>query len=234
MLTKQQLKLLSFVKKYQETEGVPPSYDEMKSGLGIKSKSGIHSLVNALEERGFLKRLHNRARALEILKLPPHLSNSTILMAREDAPAIKPGVTLKALLTEGDFVQIPCYGKIPGMMPIHQLLQPKEYLTVPKSLIKNFSEEKSKNYLALEITGDFLKDAGILDGDIVILEESIEFKENTICLSVVEQQDLYLKIITTRQDKIQLAAANKYMMPAVFEKSQVVPKAYLAGLLRTY
>ncbi len=233
MLTKQQFKLLSFLKSYQEEQGIIPSYDEMKKGLGIKSKSGIHALVSALEERGFLKRLHNRARAIEILKFPTlHHSPASGLMAREDPlpasaiPATQPKIA--------GMITAPFFGKLPSVVPISNFLQPKEILSLPQSLIKSYTPEKASHYMCVEVGGDFLKDSGIFDGDIVILEESSELRPHEICLAVVDQQEVYLKKISQQDNKIQLSASNKYMMPLVFDKEKVMPKAYLVGLLRRY
>ncbi|MEI8320940.1 MAG: transcriptional repressor LexA [Alphaproteobacteria bacterium] len=231
MLTKQQLNLLSFMKKYKEKEGIPPSYDEMRQGLGIKSKSGIHALISSLEERGFLKRLHHRARAIEIIKIPEILQSGPVFVAREEMTS---GAKTSAPTENPGSVRVPFFGKIPTVIPMVHFLQPKEVLRVPQFFINSFAPEKASHYLALEVAGDFLKDSGILDGDVVILEESKDFKENEICLAIIDQNEVYLKKISRHDGKIQLTASNKYMMPLVFEAERVTPKAYVVGLIRKY
>ena len=215
MLTKKQLKLLEFLKKYKEKEGIFPSYEEMKAGLGLKSKSGIFGLITELEERGFLKRLPGRARALEVIKFPLEMNApSHAFVAREDERTSAPHRRQKKE-EDPSIVKIPFFGEIPSSVAVSAFLQPREYLSVPVALIRGFEPTKQESYLSVQVKGEFLQKKGILDGDILILEESSLFKADEVLLGIIDHQEVCLCYSST-------LATN------------MVPKAHVVGLLRKY
>lgn len=242
MLTRQQAKLLIFLKNYQTEKGVSPSYDEMREGLGIKSKSGIHVLIRALIERGFLKKLDKKARALEILKDPSfplaNFSSSSGLVAAESSCApVSHTIQLEASDKEdraAGLVEVPFFGAVPSVVPLSQFLQPSGVIEVGQASIRGFTQEKKPYYLAVKVSGDYLKEVGILDGDTLIFEECHEWRFEEVGLFTVHQQDIYLKKAVRQGEKIQLSGASKYMIPLVLDQEVVSPKAFLVGLLRQY
>ena len=238
MLTRKQHELLTFINGYLADKGVSPSFDEMKEALSLKSKSGIHRLITGLEERGFIRRLPHRARALEVLKLP----DSAVAEAKTPAPAvipIKPGFSPSVI--EGDFgtrgahvepgpevVQLPLYGRIAAGTPIEALRDQSSMLDVPGGMLGR------GEYYALEVDGDSMIDAGIYDGDTVIIERSETAENGTIVVALVDDFEVTLKRIRRKNDSIALEAANEAYETRIFGPDRVKVQGKLAGLMRKY
>lgn len=221
MLTQKQFKLLKFIEEYLNKNGLAPSYDEMKEGIGIKSKSGIHALISSLEERGYLKRLPNKARAIDIIRAAGERRPSGI---REDH-------------TEGDWAQIktvyiPLYTTISSLISVDSFRPSHDKIEVPAHLIPEGTA--ANNLFAVKISGDFMKDAGVLNGDCLIITETSKVTNGNIVLAVVHNKEVTLRRWSEEGDKIFLTAANKYFMPQVYDKDKVKIKGRLIGLLRQY
>ena len=228
MLTRKQLELLDFIKVRLDRDGVPPSFDEMKDALDLRSKSGIHRLITALEERGFIRRLAHRARALEIIKLPeamekPGFSPKLILGDKVDAPrAAQPVETLHAL-------EIPMMGRIAAGVPIEAISHASHNVTVPHSMLSG----KGQHY-ALEVKGDSMIDAGINDGDIVVIREQITAEKGDIVVALVDDAEATLMRFRRRGGMIALEAANPAYETRVFPDHMVKVQGRLVGLIRSY
>ena len=232
MLTKKQLDLLDYINKRVQRDGVPPSFDEMKDALDLRSKSGIHRLITALEERGFIRRLAHRARALEIVKLPESLGGSAShgFAARvidgdmpDDAPpANAMGVTLDAL-------EIPVMGRIAAGVPIEAIQHASHNVAVPGAMISGPGE-----HYALEVKGDSMIDAGINDGDVVVIRETSTADNGDIVVALVEDQEATLKRFFRRGNAIALEAANPAYETRVLPGDKVKVQGRLVGLIRTY
>lgn len=229
MLTKKQHQLLTFIHDRMQRDGVAPSFDEMKLALDLKSKSGIHRLITALEERGFLRRLPHRARALEVVKLPENASspaddtNETNVIAGNFG---RPGVSLAS--ESDDAVQLPLYGKIAAGMPIEALQDPSTHIGVPPSMLGN------GEHYALTIEGDSMIDAGILDGDTVIIQESNRAENGTIVVALVDEEEATLKRFRRKGETIALEPANPDYETRIFGPDRVRVQGKLVGLLRRY
>ena len=229
MLTKKQLDLLEFIHKRVQRDGVPPSFDEMKDALDLRSKSGIHRLITALEERGFIRRLAHRARALEIVKLPDSMgtapSGFTPRVIEGDRPDETPPA---ALAVEGSATDVPLMGKIAAGVPIEAIQNRSHNVAVPSSMLSN------GNHYALEVKGDSMIDAGINDGDIVIVRETSVADDGDIVVALVEGQEATLKTLRRKGGSIALEAANPAYETRIFRDDQVKVQGKLAGLIRTY
>lgn len=229
MLTKKQLDLLEFIHKRVQRDGVPPSFDEMKEALDLRSKSGIHRLITALEERGFIRRLAHRARALEIVKLPDSMgtapSGFTPRVIEGDRPDETPPA---ALAVEGSATDVPLMGKIAAGVPIEAIQNRSHNVAVPSSMLSN------GNHYALEVKGDSMIDAGINDGDIVIVRETSVADDGDIVVALVEGQEATLKTLRRKGGSIALEAANPAYETRIFRDDQVKVQGKLAGLIRTY
>ncbi len=230
MLTKKQLDLLEFIHKRVQRDGVPPSFDEMKEALDLRSKSGIHRLITALEERGFIRRLAHRARALEIVKLPDSMSGSsstgfTPRVIDGDKPDETPA---RAMSVEASSIEIPVMGKIAAGVPIEAIQNQTHNVAVPASMLGN------GDHYALEVKGDSMIDAGINDGDIVIVRETVVADDGDIVVALVEGQEATLKTLRRQGTSIALEAANPAYETRVFNSDQVKVQGKLAGLIRTY
>ncbi len=237
MLTKKQYDLLIFIDRRLKERGVSPSFDEMKEALALRSKSGIHRLITGLEERGFIRRLPHRARALEVLKLPKNLSNgisSGPLGPNVIAGAFKPAARLAAppgLSETGSGnggVSLPLFGRIAAGTPIEALRDPSETVSVPPSML-----DGGKHY-ALEVDGDSMIEAGILDGDTVIIREGDTAENGAIVVALVEGEEVTLKRLRRKGDSIALEPANKAYETRIFGPDQVRVQGRLVGLLRNY
>ncbi len=230
MLTKKQLDLLDFINKRLQRDGVPPSFDEMKDALDLRSKSGIHRLITALEERGFIRRLAHRARAIEIVKLPESLGG--------DATA---GFTPKVI--EGDKVappetampvgssafDVPLMGKIAAGVPIEAISHVSNQVSVPGGMIAGTGE-----HYALEVKGDSMINAGINDGDVVVIRETSTADNGDIVVALVDDHEATLKTYRRNGSSIALEAANPAYETRVFRDDQVKVQGRLVGLIRTY
>ncbi|WP_309664239.1 transcriptional repressor LexA [Tabrizicola sp.] len=228
MLTRKQLELLDFIKNRMDRDGVPPSFDEMKDALDLRSKSGIHRLITALEERGFIRRLAHRARALEIIKLPeamekPGFSPRVIAGDRIDPPrGAMPVDTIHAM-------ELPVMGRIAAGVPIEAISEVSHHVTVPGSMLSG----KGQHY-ALEVKGDSMIDAGINDGDIVVIREQATAENGDIVVALVEDHEATLKRFHRKGGMIALEAANPAYETRVFPDHLVKVQGRLVGLIRSY
>jgi len=230
MLTKKQLDLLEFIHTRTQRDGVPPSFDEMKEALDLRSKSGIHRLITALEERGYIRRLAHRARALEVVKLPeslggPSSTGFTPRVIEGDKPESTPP---QAMLVEAASLDIPVMGKIAAGVPIEAISHASHNVAVPKSMLGN------GEHYALEVKGDSMINAGINDGDIVIVRKTSVADDGDIVVALVEGQEATLKTLRRNGSSIALEAANPAYETRVFRDDQVKVQGKLAGLIRTY
>jgi len=232
MLTRKQLELLDFIRQRVEVDGVPPSFDEMKDALDLKSKSGIHRLITALEERGFIRRLAHRARALEILKLPeamekPGFQPRVITGDKPAAPPARPPAALD--IQRVDAMDIPLMGRIAAGVPIEAISHISHHVAVPGSLLSG----RGSHY-ALEVKGDSMIEAGINDGDIVIILEQQTANNGDIVVALVEDAEATLKRFRRRGAMIALEAANPAYETRVFPDHMVKVQGKLVGLIRSY
>ena len=228
MLTKKQLDLLEFIHKRVQRDGVPPSFDEMKEALDLRSKSGIHRLITALEERGFIRRLAHRARALEIVKLPDAMQNKTGFTPRVidgDKPDSTP---VTALSIDNGSVELPMMGRIAAGVPIEAISEASRNVSVPQSMVG------AGDHYALEVKGDSMIDAGINDGDVVVIRETTVADNGDIVVALVEGHEATLKRFRRNGAAIALEAANPAYETRVFRDDQVKVQGRLVGLIRTY
>ena len=229
MLTHKQLKFLNFIKISTDRDGVPPSFDEMKDALNLKSKSGIHRLITALEERGFIRRLAHRARALEIIKLPeiiekPSFTPRVINGSKTDTP--KNALPVIATL---DAIELPVMGRIAAGVPIEAIAEISHQIAVPGSMLSGRS-----HHYALEVKGDSMIEAGINDGDIVVIREQSTADNGDIVVALVEEQEATLKRFRRKDGIIALEAANPAYETRLFPDHAVRVQGRLVGLIRTY
>ena len=211
MLTKKQKELLDFLIAHAEKSDVPPSFDEMRDALGLASKSGIHRLVSGLEERGHIRRLANRARAIEILK-----SNAA-------AESIGHNVAAAA-----DAVSLPLLGRIAAGTPIEALSDPSNQMEVPASMLGR------GEHFALEIIGDSMIEAGILEGDTVVIERSSTADHGDIVVALIQKQEATLKTLLKEPGRIGLQAENPNYETRYFQTNDVEVQGRLTGLIRKY
>ncbi len=235
MLTRKQHELLLFINKRLAEGGVSPSFDEMKEALGLKSKSGIHRLITGLEERGFLKRLPHRARALEVTRLPEQVS----IGVRPPAPpaGFQPNVIrgdFSAALSgaqlpkEAEAVQLPLYGRIAAGTPIEALRDNSTMIEVPAAILG-----RGEHY-ALEVEGDSMINAGILNGDTVLIERADTAENGSIVVALVDNSEATLKRLRRKGDSIALEPANPAFETRIFGPDRVRIQGRLVGLMRRY
>ena len=228
MLTAKQHELLLFIHKHLEENGISPSFEEMKEALDLKSKSGVHRLIGALEERGFIRRLVNRARALEVVKMPEGGSSRMTANVTQLTPAIatnKAQVNLP--VAANDVLEIPLHGKIAAGVPI-EALEGQSSLSVPMALLG------SGEHYALEVSGDSMVEAGILDGDYALIKKANTARDGEIVVALVRGEEATLKYLRREGQKIRLDPANSLYEPQYFEANEVEVQGKLAGLLRRY
>ena len=236
MLTKKQYELLLFIDKRLKECGVSPSFDEMKEALGLRSKSGIHRLMTGLEERGFVRRLPHRARALEVLRLPENMMPQARAAALRRNPegfaptVIKGDFKLpgQAAAPGSQVVPLPLYGKIAAGTPIAALRDHSRTIEVPSVLLG-----KGDHY-ALEVEGDSMVEAGILDGDTVIIQRTEIADSGTIVVALVDNEEVTLKRLRRRGQSIALEPANAAYETRICGPDQVKVQGRLIGLLRRY
>jgi repressor LexA len=231
MLTRKQLDLLAFIHKRVQRDGVPPSFDEMKEALDLRSKSGIHRLITALEERGFIRRLAHRARAIEIIKLPEALDPSG--RAGFEPRVIdgdRPDHTPPAALPVGGAgaLELPLLGRIAAGTPIEAIEDGDAQIAVPGSMVG-----KGPHY-ALEVKGDSMIDAGINSGDVVIIRETSHADNGDIVVAQVDGYEATLKRFRRSGDMIMLEAANPAYETRLLRAGQVKVQGKLVGLIRNY
>jgi repressor LexA len=236
MLTEKQHQLLMFIDERLSASGVAPSFEEMKNALGLHSKSGVHRLVKALEERGFIRRLPHRARALEILRLP---SDATIV----GRPAVPSGAEAENVVS-ANFgrpkkglesvpmaeagIEIPLHGKIAAGTPIEALQNTDQMIAVPPQFIGR------GNHFALEISGDSMIELGILDGDTAIIRSTETAENGDIVVALLDKEEATLKTLHKRGDQIALRPANPAFSTQILPASRVQIQGRLVGLLRNY
>jgi len=244
MLTRKQHELLVFIDRHLKETGFSPSFEEMKEALHLKSKSGIHRLISALEERGFLSRRHNRARALEVVRMP---DDGVTARAPTDAPAppgtAPAGAAFTPNVIRGDFaqrltgvkaaesaaaVQLPLYGRIAAGLPIEAMRDSTNHVEVPISLVG------SGEHYALEVAGDSMIDAGILDGDTVIIRRVDTAESGQIVVALLDEGEVTLKRLRRRGASIALEPANPRHETRIFPADRVRVQGRLVGLLRQY
>lgn len=227
MLTRKQLDLLTFIHRNLQKDGVPPSFDEMKDALDLRSKSGIHRLITALEERGFIRRLAHRARAIEIIKLPEMIENSGF-----SPKLIKGGMAerpARALPIESALMELPVMGLIAAGTPIAAISEVSHNISVPSSMLAS-----SGRHYALEVKGDSMIEAGINSGDIVVIREQPSADNGDIVVALIEDEEATLKRLRRRGSAIALEAANSNYETRVYREDQVRIQGKLVGLIRTY
>lgn len=233
MLTKKQLELLLFIDGYLKNNGTAPSFEEMKMAINLKSKSGIHRLVTALEERGFLRRLPHRARALEITKLPPsHHSEVNESGTRGFHPSVIEGGFSQNrsnhVAEPSGSVSLPLYGRIAAGMPIEALRDESSTINIPATMLG-----KGDHY-ALEIDGDSMIEAGILDGDTAVIERCETAENGTIVVALVDEAEVTMKRLRRKGESIALEPANKSYETRIFGPGRVRVQGRLAGIIRNY
>ncbi|MFQ5533300.1 MAG: transcriptional repressor LexA [Sphingomonadales bacterium] len=237
MLTKKQHELLTFIAGHLEQKGISPSFEEMKDALDLRSKSGVHRLITALEERGFIRRLKHRARALEILKLPDRQPpRSGVGSGREFVPnVIETDFTAKQIPATNkpypetdDFAAVPLYGRIAAGTPIEALQNNLASIPVPASMMG-----RGEHY-ALEIAGDSMIGAGILDGDTAIIERCNTADNGTIVVALVDNEEATLKRVRRKGNSIALEAANEAYETRIFGPDRVKIQGRLKGIIRSY
>ena len=233
MLTRKQFELLRFIHERLKEAGVPPSFDEMKDALDLRSKSGIHRLITALEERGFIRRLPNRARAIEVIKLPDSfahgMSNSR---TRGFTPSVIEGNLGRVRTASEDDggrpVAVPVMGRIAAGTPIEAIQTRSHVINVPPDLLG------TGEHFALEVRGDSMIDAGILDGDTALLRRTEEADTGDIVVALIDEEEATLKRFRRRGASIALEPANQAYETRIFGPDRVKVQGRLIGLLRRY
>ncbi|MDP3659129.1 transcriptional repressor LexA [Phenylobacterium sp.] len=229
MLTRKQHELLMFIHERIKETGVSPSFDEMKEALDLASKSGIHRLITALEERGFLRRLPHRARALEVVKLPQEATAAAPPRGRQPfrPQLVAPGDSI-APLAANDVRDLPVLGKIAAGTPIEAIQQERDRLPVPESMLG------AGEHFVLEVQGDSMINAGILDGDFVVIKRTDAATSGDIVVALVMGEEATLKRLRRKGASIALEAANPAYETRIFGPDQVAVQGKLVGLIRRY
>lgn len=230
MLTRKQHELIRFIQARLEESGVSPSFEEMKEALDLKSKSGVHRLISALEERGFIRRLPNRARALEVLRQPDDVASkptvraaangNSALTALRPQPASRPEPA-------NDVIEIPLHGRIAAGVPI-EAIEGQATLPVPAALLG------PGEHYALEVSGDSMIEAGILDGDFALIRRTQTARDGEIVVALVRGEEATLKYLHRDGGRIRLDPANSAYDPQIYGPNEVEVQGKLAGLLRRY
>ena len=230
MLTRKQLDLLNFIHRRVQLEGVPPSFDEMKEALNLRSKSGIHRLITALEERGFIRRLAHRARAIEIIKLPDTIANKSTGFTPRVIEGDKTAPPAAAMpVTAIHATELPLMGRIAAGVPIEAIPDGAENIAVPGTMLQG-----TGHHYALEVKGDSMIDAGINDGDVVVIREGPSAENGDIVVAIVDDHEATLKKFRRKGNSIALEAANPAYETRVFHDDQIKVQGKLVGLIRTY
>ena len=233
MLTRKQKELLMFIHERVKETGVPPSFDEMKDALDLRSKSGIHRLITALEERGFIRRLPHRARALEILRLPDSSVAEAGAMGRRFSPSVIEGSLGKVRPADDPDgasppVSVPVMGRIAAGVPISAIQTHSHDITVPADLLGR------GEHFALEVKGDSMIEAGILDGDTVLLRRCDSADNGDIVVALVDEEEATLKRLRRKGASVALEAANPLHETRIFGPDRVQVQGRLIGLIRRY
>ena len=225
MLTKKQKNLLLYINKKLRSSGVSPSYEEMKQSLNLKSKSGIHRLISALEERGFIRRLAHKARALEVIKLPETASANDIYNSFSPS-VIKGG--LEEDKKNNDDIEIPVLGKIAAGTPVEAIQNEVSIIPLPNNL------EKNGEYFGLKIQGDSMIDAGINEGDTVIVKKTDTADNGKIVVALIDDHEAMLKRIRRKGKTVALESANKNYETKIFGPDRVKVQGILVSLYRNF
>ena len=232
MLTRKQKELLILIRDRMAADSVPPSFDEMKEALGLKSKSGIHRLITGLEERGFIKRLPHRARALEILKLPEGLE-AKAKVPRARRTALPAGLPAMGAIAQS--FSLPLYGRIAAGTPIEALRDPGRHIDVPMGLLAGSKGQFAPDeHYALEVSGDSMIEAGIMDGDHVLIRKADTAEKGAIVVALVDDHEATLKYLDRRNGQVALVPANQRYETRLFAPDRVKVQGRLVGLLRKY
>lgn len=237
MLTRKQQELLFFIHERMKETGIPPSFDEMKDALDLASKSGIHRLITALEERGFIRRLPNRARALEVIKLPESYQNTTppprgfspsVIEGSKDKPTPirKPSAVAEA--DSSGSLSVPVMGRIAAGVPISAIQHTTHNVNVPTDMLG------AGDHYALEVKGDSMIEAGIFDGDTVVIKDSNNANPGDIIVALVDDEEATLKRFRRKGASIALEAANPAYETRIFGPDRVKVQGKLVGLIRRY
>ncbi|MFN4239745.1 MAG: transcriptional repressor LexA [Erythrobacter cryptus] len=224
MLTAKQHELLRFIQQRLEETGISPSFEEMKEALDLKSKSGVHRLISALEERGFLRRLPNRARALEVIRQPGDVTPIRASTGAAPAPAMP---RTPAPEPANDVIELPLHGRIAAGAPI-EALEGQSTLPVPAALLG------PGEHFALEVSGDSMIEAGIFDGDYALVRRTNVAREGEIVVALVRGEEATLKYLRREGGKVRLDPANSAYAPQYYRPEEVEVQGKLAGLLRRY
>ncbi|MEX2643106.1 MAG: transcriptional repressor LexA [Acetobacterales bacterium] len=235
MLTHKQYELLTLIDRRLRASGVAPSYDEMKEALGLRSKSGIHRLITALEERGFIRRLPHRARALEVLKVPESAAAAAAAEApaeRHGGPNVVQGEFPRRRMSErrGDdaVIDVPVLGRIAAGTPIEALNEHSRSLPLPSEMLGG------GDYYALQVSGDSMIEAGIQDGDTVVLRRCDTAENGDIVVALIDNEEVTLKRLHRKRDSIALEAANPRYETRIFGPDRIRIQGRLTALLRQY
>ncbi len=237
MLTRKQHELLMFIHERMKESGIPPSFDEMKDALDLRSKSGIHRLITALEERGFIRRLPNRARALEVVRLPDSMNPSLGGVKSRFEPSViegdlgrvaKPKVHQDNSSNSSQPVSVPVMGRIAAGTPIEAIQNHSHTITVPPEMLG------AGEHFALEVRGDSMIDAGIFDGDTVLIHKQPTASNGEIVVALVDDEEATLKRLRRKGNSIALEAANPAYETRIFGPERVAVQGKLVGLLRKY
>jgi repressor LexA len=237
MLTRKQHELLMFIHERMKESGIPPSFDEMKDALDLASKSGIHRLITALEERGFIRRLPNRARALEVVKLPDSMNPSLGGRKARFEPSVIEGTLGKVSnpparqSASEDYarpISIPVMGRIAAGTPIEAIQTHSHTIMVPPEMLG------AGEHYALEVRGDSMIDAGIFDGDTVLIKKQESASTGEIIVALVDDEEATLKRLRRKGNTVALEAANPAYETRIFPPDRVKVQGRLVGLLRKY
>jgi repressor LexA len=241
MLTRKQYELLVYIDKHLKQTGFSPSFEEMKDALNLKSKSGIHRLISALEERGYLARRHHRARALDVLRLPDNMQGREMPAKLEQDVDAPPGFSPNVI--RGDFTQrlpgvratsdvgaisLPMYGRIAAGLPIEALRDSSSYIEVPMALLG------PGEHYGLEVAGDSMIEAGILEGDTVIIQKGETAENGQIVVALVDDNEVTLKRLRRRGNSIALEPCNVRHETRIFPADRVKVQGRIVALMRTY
>ncbi|MCK5090614.1 MAG: transcriptional repressor LexA [Hyphomicrobiaceae bacterium] len=236
MLTEKQKELLLFIHSRMQDSGVPPSFDEMKDALDLKSKSGIHRLITALVERGFIRRLPHRARAIEVIRLPENTDHGPVERRAGFQPSVIEGSRIRDMsmstppstVIDSRTVSVPVMGRIAAGTPISAIQNHSHDVACPPDLLTN------GEHFALEVKGDSMIEAGILDGDIVVVRRCDTAENGDIVVALVDQEEATLKRLRKKGTTIALEAANPEFKTRIFGPDQIDIQGRLVGLMRRY
>ena len=229
MLTRKQLELLQFIYNYIQKNNISPSFEEMKEAVQLRSKSGIFRLINGLAERGFIKQLRHRARALEIARMPDSMIPLTHEY-KQEIPSER--FSHQSTPLHSKFLEIPLYGRIAAGTPILAVNDSHETVSIPQNFLS--TGIKNKNFYALEVSGDSMEEAGIFDGDIALIEKTDTAESGNIVVALVNNHEATLKKYYYKNKKITLEPANRRYQAQIYPPEQVKIQGRLRTIIRKY